>query len=113
MEHHFGHAAGEIHANGGMAHRTVRQCVDQSLDEVEPHGPDPGPVHRLELGIRYVATDHSDAALQAARCLQRVDQRTIVGAVTGSLNDDVTLETEMRAQRPQRFLRRVTGRVLA
>ena len=44
---------------------------------------------------------------------QRIDQRAVVGAVTGRLDDDVLVEAEMVAQREQLVLRGVARRVLA
>ena len=45
--------------------------------------------------------------------MKRIHHRTIVGAVTGRLHDDVAREAEVIAQGKELFLRGITRRVFA
>ena len=91
----------------------ARREVDEPLDEVEARAPDAGRVHRLELGVGDVAIDRRDPASAAVRRQQGIDERAVVGAVAGRLDDDVLVEAQVIAKCEQQVLRRVARRVLA
>src|SRR6185437_6942078 len=91
----------------------ARRRVDQTLDEVEAHTANSRGIERAQLRVRYAARHGCDAPRPAGRCAQRIEQRPVIGAVARCLDDDVTLESEKIAQRPEMLLRGVAGGVFA
>ena len=100
--------------------RAAMRCItslgvefDQPLDEVEAHALDAGTIERLEVVVGEALVDERDALGPAVRAFERIDQRPVVGVVTGRLHDHVLVEAEEVAQREQLLLRRVARGVFA
>ena len=104
--------SGAIRARDLEQHLARRE-IHEPPDEVEAGAAHAGGVHGLELGVGDVAADRGHAACPIVGMGERIDQRAVVVAVAGRLDDDVALEAEEVAQREQFLFRRVARRVLA
>src|ERR1039457_371914 len=69
-------------------------------------------MQRLEFVIGGVGLDRGNPARQAVRCYERVDHCTVVGTVAGSLDNDVSRESEEVAGGEEEIFACVTRRVL-
>jgi hypothetical protein len=98
---------------GDLGEHLARREVHEPLHEVETCAPNPSLVQFAQLGISDGAIDGGDAACLVTGRAQRIDQRAIVGAVAGGLDDDVLVEAQSIAQREELLLRGIRWRVLA
>ena len=90
-----------------------RQRIHQALDEVEPRAARARRMQRLQFPLRHLLAHRGHPPGQAAGIAQGIRQSAIVGTVASGLNDHITGEAQMVAQRPEPLLAGIAGGVFA
>src|SRR5664279_1636126 len=79
-------------------------------NEVKPHAADAGGIEPRHFFDRRRRGQQRDATIAALAGLQCIEQRRVIRAMSGRLNDDTALETEMAVECKQRLLWRIRWR---
>ena len=95
-----------------MEHLQVGRAA-KMRDKIEAHATHTGFVERLQVVVRDRRVDDGNAAIAAVAPRDRIEHRSVVGAVAARLHNHPASEAQMVVQRGERFERRIGRRVAA